>query len=301
MKVLNCSQSANQYKLFFTPNFTGNRREVFTVVNGVKTLSHRNNSCFFRADLDWPNDIDKEITKYRDVDTVHSYIFGCSGGEEAFSKAMLLIKKFEEGAKKFGKGGVEKFFPIRAFDIDPKILENPAQGILKLTKSDIRRIKDIMGNNYPRFIELDNEFKYDRELNDVVCTGRIKPILQDKIIFEQGDIRKYIASIPKRDNTVVMCRNFWPYLSEVEQEKLAKDLYEKLGDNSIVIIGEYDFINSASYDARTKLLNAGFKYLNEYMDNEDLGVNEYSYFIKKGEKEPPHDPGFWMNTYINKN
>lgn len=41
-------------------------------------------------------------------------------------------------------------------------------------------------------------------------------------------------------NTVLLCRNFWPYLDAFKREKLAQKLEDKFDESSIVVIGNYD-------------------------------------------------------------
>jgi len=69
-----------------------------------------------------------------------------------------------------------------------------------------------------------------------------KPKLKEKVVFTQADILKDTTQkLP--DNTVFMCRNIWPYLSDNNRTKLADSLAQNLGKNSLVVIGDFDIRN----------------------------------------------------------
>jgi chemotaxis methyl-accepting protein methylase len=227
MKVLNQSHIA-----YRPPNVVGFKANNRNVWNALGDTINNNFTMFFRYDMGWDKLIDDVEKKYARTSKVNIYDFACSGGEEAFSWIMFLSKKL--GDKK-----AQKFFPIIASDIDSEILKNPKQGVIKPSKDDIIWIKRFMGDDYSRFMEFDSKFEFDEELNMDVCTGKIRPILQDKVVFRQADARKTISQI-EPDNSIVMCRNFWPYLDKEDQLKLAKDISDRLGRNSMCVIGSFD-------------------------------------------------------------
>ena len=213
----------------YKPNFASNWR---TVKDEFGKVRYKNNTEFFRIDLNWNKFTDMLIEKYKHTDKVNIYNYACSEGAEPFSLAMLLIKKL-------GKEKAQKFFPIIASDIDEEILKNPKQGIIKVSSGDIFLIKRKLGNDYSKFIDLDNKFKYSSKFKDILCNGKITPILEDTIVFDTKDITKDFVNI-KKDNSIVFCRNFWPYLSKNDQLSLSANLSERLGNNSLCVIGSYD-------------------------------------------------------------
>lgn len=185
-----------------------------------------------RPDLDWKSFINMLVKKYKHTGKINIIVGGCADGSEAFQTAMLLIRKL-------GKKESQKFFPIKAWDINAKILQNPKEGIIKVTKQDLARLEKFMGKDYLEYVRLDNKFKIDPESGIEYCTGRIKSILKDTVLFEHKDFTKNISRIPK-DNTVLMSRNIWPYFPDGSQPKLAKELFNRLGDNSLFIAGEFE-------------------------------------------------------------
>lgn len=238
-------------------------------------------------DLDWHKLANILVEKYKNTNKVNIYCYACSEGAEPLSLAMLLIEKL-------GKEEAQKFFPIIASDIDEEIFKNAQNGIIKLSKWDIDNIKRILGDNYSKYIEFDNNFKKDPNLNDEVCTGRIKSILDGTVIFNGNvDIRKSITNIEK-NNSVVLCRNFWPYIPEKDQSQLAKDLFEQLGENSMCVIGSYDI----------RKANAGLTLLHKNFKKYDNTCDENCLFYVKDtskEKKTLSNPFFLKYVYaVNK-
>lgn len=229
-------------------NFTSNRRAVFEVINGVKVLSRKNSSLFFKQDINWAKLADMFIDKYKDINKVHTQVYACSDGAEAFSLAMILLEKL-------GPEKAKKFFPIIASDIDDEILKNPSKGIIKLSKEDIKNIKDVIGENYKKYIKFDNNFAFSNELHDTVCTGRIMPILKNTVIFKKANIEEDIYNIEK-DNSIILGRNFWSYIrTDEKKNKLAQIIAQNLGKNSIYIAGSTDI----KYNALLHLKQAGLE------------------------------------------
>lgn len=215
------------------PRFTSNNREVYGTINGAKKLLYRTNTCFFRDDLRWNEFADFLIKKYQNTPKVNVYSYGCSEGAEPFSLAMLLIEKL-------GKEKAKKFFPIIASDIDSKILENPKKGIITPSKEDLENMGSVLGSNYTKYITFDSNFNIDTELEDEICKGRIKPILQDTVIFKKANFIDDLNNI-EPDNSIIICKNFLNYYNNhTEQRPLIKRLGERLNSNSFCLLGDFD-------------------------------------------------------------
>lgn len=278
MRIQN--QTQINYKMLSAKSFTANWKEV---KDDSGRFLYRTSSYFFRKDLPWHEFVDMLVQKYKDISKVNIYCYACSDGSEPFSLAMLLIKKL-------GKKKAQKFFPIIASDIDEEILKNPKRGIIRLSQSEISHINANMNGNYSRFLMNDDKFEYDSELKDFLCTGNVKPILKNAIKFKNIDIIKDISNI-ERDNSVVLCRNFWAYLPKEERPKLAKNLFDRLGNNSMCVVGEYeDHYDNFDCFAKDCLINEGF---------EPSDINNC--FIKASkEKKHLNDPNFLMANFANK-
>lgn len=282
MKILNQPQINYRES---KPAFTSNARQV---LDASGQLLYRNNTAFFREDLKWGKFVDTLNERYKDVDKVHIYNYACSEGAEPFSLAMLLIEKL-------GKEGAKKFFPIIASDIDAEVLKNPKQGIIKLSKEDIEYIKEELKNNASKYIEYDNVFQDDPKFREKLCNGRIKPILKDTVIFKNLNIMDDLANIEK-DNSIVMCRNFWPYLNSYENQlKLAQTLSEKLGENSMCVIGDFDYRIGSMLEAEQF-----HDYFKDF-DKEYTGGIKNLYYVKNPPKKNTHlcNPNFLMKIFAN--
>lgn len=257
-------------------NFSSNNREIYNIVNGSKILRYRNNSCFFRDDLDWNKLADTLTEKYKNVDKVNVYCFGCSEGAEPFSLAMILMQKLGIKSK--------KFFPIMASDIDGEILKNPKKGIITPSESDFFDIRNSLGEDYTKYLQVNKLFEPNSFLADKVSLGKIKPPLENKIIFKQAEIRSSIPKI-KKDNSVILCRNFWNYMKYGDVKATVQELYNHLGQNCICIIGDFDGL-----DIERCFKDAGFK------------SNGNRYWLTKEKPKEKHflNPQLLMNIFGNK-
>lgn len=76
---------------------------------------------------------------------------------------------------------------------------------------------------------------YDREL--LLLSS--KDILKENVKFSQGDILQDVDNMPAK-NTVLLCRNFWPYLDSLKRKELLQKLENKFDESSLIVIGSYD-------------------------------------------------------------
>lgn len=193
-----------------------------------------NTTYFFRDDINWERFGDFLIKRYKDVKKVHVYDYACSEGAETFSIAMILIKKL-------GYNAAKKFFPIMASDRDKQILVAPKRGIIRPSRKDLASINRNIGSMSYEFMNVDSAFSPDSSLHDDVCQGQVSLMLRKCVQFRWKNLLKDIDKIEK-ENSVVLCRNVWPYLSEDDKKCLAEKLCKQLGDNSVLIVGDFDRI-----------------------------------------------------------
>lgn len=204
-------------------NFKTNK--VWAYDSSGKRL-YKKTTNYFRDDLDWSMFADYICSKYRNVEKVNVIIHACSNGMEAFSFAMKMISSHLYEA--------HKFFPIVAKDIDEENIAIASEGLCNPTKGDLERIKNNTFYNYSHFL-IPKKSPYD---DSVILTP--KDFVKNKVIFEQGDIFDDIEKMPK-NNTILFCRNFWPYLIPEKQQLLAQKLSQHFsGDSSLIVIGDYD-------------------------------------------------------------
>lgn len=202
----------------------------------------------FRKHTDW-NALGNFIEeKYAYAGKVNVYCFACSDGSEAYTMAMLLMSKLGNRAS--------KFFKIIASDINPGLIQTAKSGLIRITDGDIRRIKDITGKDATEFFEYNNQ---DCEFinRKKFISAKVKPELRNVVEFHEGNVLDEIKSI-KPDNSIVMFRYAWPYLTQTQREQLFKSLTQMLGRNSTYICGPFD-LNPLNGIRERELLDYGLK------------------------------------------
>ena len=211
------------YNYLPRPRFKGNNRKV---CNESGDLLYKTTTCFFREDLDWNDLVSLLAYKYKSTNKVNIINHSCSNGPEPFSLTAKLIQVL--GSK------AEKFFPIKAKDIDYNNIESAKRGRMGILLNELYKINRNLNNNINTYFAYG---KSQNPQNDLVLIP--KPNIKDKVIFSQSDIFEDVNTMPG-ENTVLLCRNFWPYLTPEKRTMLAQKLSEKLNKTSLVVIGHFD-------------------------------------------------------------
>lgn len=236
----------SQYNSYKVP-FKSWEREVFkTTTNAaIKELKHRNDTLIYRGGSDWYWIVNKLLEKYKNTLKVNVYNYGCSNGSEPYTFLMELLTICP-------KKLIDKFTPIIAKDYDPVAINVAKSNRLPISELEQTEVHKYTGKPFSTF------FREVTELTDIEQYYAARTILTDKVHFRVADILEDYKNI-QPDNSVVFARNFWPYLSDENQEKLAQNLYNQLGKNSTLFIGEFDLLNLQSRNRIPILLwNAGF-------------------------------------------
>ncbi len=220
MRITSVQQ--NTYK----PQFKNNSRQV---LDKQGKLLYRTTTYFFREDFNWQKFINMLGQKYKNTPKVNIICHACSSGEEPFSLVMGIENLLGNQSK--------KFFPIEARDINPENIEMAKKSEFKgIHSTQLLEIKNITNYQPEKYFDI----KKCDDYSIPTVTLAPKDTLRKKVNFVQSDIFKDIDFIPK-SNTVLMCRNFWPYLSVYERDKLAKKLYNNLDESSLVVVGSFDY------------------------------------------------------------
>lgn len=204
-----------------------------------RDANFKNVSCYtsmFREDIQWEKFADYLLSKYKDTKQVNLISAACSDGSEPYSLVISLINADKEKSK--------KFFSIKAFDIDNQILDCGKNGYIYFNYADIFELKS-------RGIFRDNEFfsVYDkntkRKMKANFSPGSelfsVNPILKNKVEFSRLNIIDVLNSLDDNaENTILLFRNAFPYLTENEKLKFLKLCVEKLGKGSMLIMGSFD-------------------------------------------------------------
>lgn len=209
------------------PTFKSWEREVICPRKGV---INRNNTYFFRETDFFPKLTKMLAEKLYYVPKVNVYCFGCSDGSEPFTFAMSMLAAE-------GDSYSQKFFPIKARDIDPIAIEKAKNNDYKINLYEKNAINKYTDGMYNRFIHQPFENPVDEnELFKVF----VKKELYNNVDFKVGDIFEDYKKIEPK-NSVVLARNFWPYIEgSKKREELIKGLYNQLDYGSYLVIGDFD-------------------------------------------------------------
>lgn len=222
------------------PSFTSN----YQVINNRRPYC----TYFFREDLKWKSFAKYLERRFKGTEKVNVYNAACSDGTESYALIMSLIKHL-------GKEKAEKFFPVKAFDLNSQLIEIAKSGEIPLLSGIYRMAESL-------FIKLNMMFKEDKYFKYVTQPdgkrfAKFDDNIKDLIEFRRSNIFNEIARRNKNEeNSVFLCRNMWMYLTDPEQEKLASMLSEFCGKNSVVVLGEYDLSTSKAGEL---LLKNGFE------------------------------------------
>lgn len=213
------------------PNFGAWKRTVYKDMKNwdlERVMKHRNDTWFCRDGFN-NGAIYKHVTeKFKDVDKVNTYFFGCSNGCEVYT----FLNEF---FAKLGMETADKFSPILAMDYDPVAIMNANAGFYSIEDFEILALEEYHGQKITEnFQVIYNSFNSD-EITHIIP----KQKLIDCVDFRLGDITKDYRKI-KPNNTLVFARNMWPYLDTRKLYEIARNLYNAMGENSSLIVGEYD-------------------------------------------------------------
>lgn len=234
---------------YYKTNFGMWHRDVYKQINGVEQLTHRNNTSIYR-DSTWWIDFGRFLNKFfSGTKQVNVYDWGCSNGSEPTTFVMHMFSNFPKAAK--------KFTPVFAKDYDPVAIENAKKHELPLDFWEIHRINKYTGGQFLEFFRniplyyTDMFFKSESELisyyrkNNVggrlanSFTAKINEDYAKYINYEISDITTDFKEI-KPENSLVMAKNFLPYLGDIKTYELMMNLSKQMKRKSVLVVGGYD-------------------------------------------------------------
>lgn len=208
------------------PSFKRWERETRDARN---ILVNRNNTLFFRQ-VDFFHNLTNLLSEnFKNIPKVNVYCYGCSDGSEAFTFAMSMLSNKKEA-------NPQKFFPIKASDIDPVAIQKANNNDYHITLYEKEKINVFTDNQYDRFISQPFGEPADDKKGTKVF---VKKELYDCVDFKIKNILTNYKEIEPK-NSVVMVRNFWPYIDYEDRMIFFRNLYQHLDSNSYVIIGDFD-------------------------------------------------------------
>lgn len=202
----------------------------------------------FRSDLDW-NLLSYYLeNKYKNAQKVNVLNAACSDGSEPYSIVMALKKNLEDDAL--------KFFPIDAFDYNERIIAGAKRGLVNFSLMDYAYFIH-QGINHEDYFEPVKNPLYSNSIEYTLYQA--KDNLRENVNFRLGEILNVLSKMDdKTPNTVLLCRNMIPYLSFKERNALFDLISKKLGKNSTVVFGAYDYDKTGSF-INHKMITSGFK------------------------------------------
>ncbi len=224
-----------------SPNFKHWERTVYKAGHktGLENIVNRNNTYFFRNSDFWLDLVGFLEKTFKDIPKFNIYSYGCSDGSDVYSLIITLLAHRENLLKKCS--------PIIGKDWDSVAIKRANSNVYEITQSERKEI------NYCTCGKFDTFFKELEEGSNLIPEANVKinPEVAKHAMFCQENVLHDYESI-RPNNSIVLLRNILPYLNEnwgesflkndnwETQRKFLNDLYNHLGENSYIAIGEYD-------------------------------------------------------------
>lgn len=183
---------------------------------------------FFREDVNWKDFIKYQLEHFKDKNKVNIVQFGASDGSEAYTYIMSLME-FSDNKN------TDKFYPIKSYDINEKIVKNTTQGLINITLEDEEAMCK-MNIKPKKYFERPETRPYSYVPNQLFVA---KPVLQKKVNFNQGDMFKLLPKIKDDSNTILLCRNCLGYFTE-EFDSFIEQASEVLKKGSLLVVGNLE-------------------------------------------------------------
>jgi chemotaxis methyl-accepting protein methylase len=189
-----------------------------------------------------------EVIRDRFPNGVPIHCYAASDGSEPYTLAMTLLDR--AGPEK------AKNYPIRAFDINPGLIEQAKKAILKVFQCDLAQYANYrkLGMNVSFLDLFERQSLPPGETAELEKTNRMPrktmgpevgyykamPPLRDMVTFETADIRQD-ARRKLEKPIVLVFRNAWYQLGTNRTQaslELAENLFNSLPSGSLLVIGE---------------------------------------------------------------
>ena len=250
MKILPVNtvyNNKNTFKSSFRVYYPDNYKKYdFFNTNLIRTSTN-----IFREDLEWDKLVKFMKHHFADKEKVNSYVLACSDGSEAFTYAISLMEGLPPEVQK-------KYFPIKASDIDEEILKIAKEGRINIYPIEFllaENVSEVDLSKYMTDKSVSKLIKGDEvSETDEISSYKVKQELLNSIEFKNSDILTELKNLKDEGNSVILCRNVFPYLKPSYVDKVILTAQEMLKVGSLFIIGHYDEYAKIE----EKLLNNGF-------------------------------------------
>lgn len=192
-------------------------------------------TCFFRDDIDWVSFVNYLDNNFKNKNKVNIINPACSDGSESYSLIITLLECLSNKS-------LEKFLPIKAYDIDKEILKAANSGLLMLSDSDFYYMADVT-ENYETYLKPENKRTLEVAQDDKKIPTKLWQVsnhVRNNVTFEEGDLFRLLNLLEDDSNTVFICRNVLGHMSNFAAKAFAMLASAKLKEDSLVILGDYD-------------------------------------------------------------
>ena len=212
----------------------------------------RTSTNVLREDLSW-NDLAKYvISHFNCKNKINTYSLASSDGSEAFSYVVSIMENSLSSAN-------SKFFPVKASDIDKEVLKTAKSGRINVYGIEFAMAARLFGIDLTKYLKgKDVSVMINGDIiseSDTISSYTVVPEIKNKVEFKQSDILTELKNLKDEGNSVVLCRNVFPYLSYKYVDEVIKTAKEKLNSGSLFVIGNFD---RESRYIDQKLLDNGF-------------------------------------------
>lgn len=233
-KYMKISKITN-YQQYSNPISFGSCARFYKASNGDEIGT---NSWLFRDDVDWKRLAKYEQNHFSNKNRVNIIQFASSDGSEAYTQIISLLENSPNT-------NPNKFFPIKAYDIDEEIVNAARSGLLNTNLVDRINLQ-INSDDYSKYFTDTNEIlniKNDLNLKSKK-TLKATNLIKNRVHFERADMYNILAELNDNSDTILLCRNILGYFEDNKVEKFIKIVANKLKQGSLFIIGEYDTSNT---------------------------------------------------------
>ncbi len=195
----------------------------------------RTSTNIFREDIDWLEFTDFIVHHFLPKANVNIHSLACSDGSEPYSLAICFLKKIP-------KTGLNKYLPIEASDIDSEMIKTAKSGRLNLADFELDYYDNSKFIMRDFFKQQSDALVIDNDKLGINPTHSYEPIseLKKSVKFHVGDMLGELNNLKDEGNSVIMCRNVFPYLSKTYSDNILQTLDNKLKSGSIVVTGSFD-------------------------------------------------------------
>ena len=224
---------------YTSPNFGTCARRYFA--SNVKSFDKfepeliRTSTNLFREDLNWDVLIRHIMCNFGTKSKIQTYSLACSDGSEAYSYILTILNKIP-------KTELGRYLPIVASDIDKEMIKTAKSGRINIADFEFDFFENPVVKMSKFFTDKSEPIEISNDKLGIKPIHSYKPVkeLRKNVIFRVNDILSEIENIKDEGNTVILCRNVFPYLNEEYIDNVILSAENKLKTGSIFVTGDYD-------------------------------------------------------------